>query len=88
MTNQDEYGDEEDWENAIEGEDDEIIREAIERNKEQQRLENFREDITIDFSPIEYDNNLIPQIAGDMTEWIPVNMHPKESDTGRPVFRF
>lgn len=35
MENKDQdYGNEEDWENAIEGEDDELIREAIERNKQ------------------------------------------------------
>ena len=52
------------------------MRKAIEQNRENQRLENLLEEITIEFTPIEYDNDLIPQIAGDMTEWIPVNMHP------------
>lgn len=44
----------------------------------------MRCEICIDFQPQEYEPGVIPQICGDMTEWLPLNMHP----TKPSVFEF
>jgi hypothetical protein len=32
--------------------------------------------LSIDFVPENFEYGTLPQICGDMTEWIPVNMNP------------
>lgn len=71
-----EYEEAEDWNDYIEDEGDAIIKKVIAQQKENDKLEKLRQEITIEFRPTTALENMIPQICGDMTEWIPVNMHP------------
>lgn len=68
-----EYGDEA-WDDAIEDDEDICLKEAKQRQDEKQKLEQLRSEITIDFRPQNYEVGSIPQVCGDMTEFIPVNM--------------
>jgi hypothetical protein len=50
------------------------MKEAQEKQQELQKLDEMRTDVIIDFRPQNFEVGSIPQLCGDMTEGIAVNM--------------
>ena len=57
-------------------EDDEIFQQAYEQQKQQKENKSQSIKLTLEFTPQMYEDGTLPQIQGDMSEWIPINMQP------------
>jgi hypothetical protein len=44
--------------------------------------------LSIDYVPENFEHGTLPQICGDMTEWIPVNMNPWSGLENKGHFNF
>jgi hypothetical protein len=67
------------WDEALYGgeqDDDDLMCGGDESLKQQLKLMKLKRTVSIKFSPPGYQPGTLPQICGDLTEWIPFNMKP------------
>lgn len=62
------------------------MKDARQKQEAQLKVDEMRTEICLDFQPQVHVPGCIAQICGDMTDWVPYNMHPHATAPG--VFEF